>query len=200
MIAATLMSRQSAVTAISLMAALVLFVSALVSAAWISQDATPLLTFPRPDLRIPLGLAGIAAGVVAAKWMAGLPHMREQRARWVFFVMLPLCFFLGFFTGCERLFELYSFRRGVRAPRLAVVQVSDKSLNKGRRGRPDSYEAHLRSPFGGRRIDLKIDQNLFERMEPSRDCLDLLVERAPNGAVRLVKVVGASERTPPCSA
>ena len=190
--------RHAARTGLSLLGATIVFFSALLGAVSTSQDITPLLTIPRPDLRVPLGLSGIAAGVAVAKWVAGLPHIRERAARWVFFVMLPLCLALGFASGGERLFEMYSFQSDVSAPHLAVLRVRDTSLTPGRRGRPDSYQAHLLSPFDDRKVDLIIDQSLFERLEPSRDCLTLLVERARNGAVRMVKIVGVTDRSPSC--
>ena len=185
-------------TGLSFLGATIVFLSALLGTAWISQDATPLLTTPRPDLRLPLGLAGAAVGVAAAIWIAGLPHIRERTARWTFFVLLPLFLGFGSASGGERLFELYSFQKDVSAPHLAVARVRDKTLTRGRRGRADKYQAHLLSPFDDREVDLAIDRSLFERIQPLRDCLTLLVERAPNGAVRLIKIVRVTQRAPSC--
>ena len=191
-------ARGSPATGLALVAAALIFLLSLAGAGWMLNDATPLLTTPRPDLRLPFGLAGAASGFVAARWIMNLPYIRKRRARWVFIILLPLSLGFGLSAASERLYELVSFREGVDGTELATAPVVEKIRHNGRRGRDDRYQVTIVSPFGGREVSLRIGQALFERIEPSRHCLKIAIERASNGAVRMIDIAPAGENLSLC--
>jgi hypothetical protein len=159
------------------------------------DDATPLLTQPRPDLRWPLGLAGAVVGWLYTRRVLLLPPKPPNRfGRWSALVMIPL--FLGMFlaVASTRLYELVSFRNADRAPELATLAILDTSQGTGQRS--DNYRASVLSPWTGTGADLIIDRALFERLDPSRDCLTVLIEHASNGAARVIGIQGPTR----CSA
>jgi len=189
--------RRKASTGILLVAAALIFIGSMLVTAWLMDDATPLLTSPRPDFRLPLSLAGIAAGFFTARWIARLPVIREGARRWAFFVLLPVVFGTGLASAGERIYELVSFSEGRSTAERAGALVIEKSQSDRRFGE-DRYRIGVSNPFDERRISLEVNRMLFERVEPHRHCVTLVVERAPNGAARLIELSPAIRQVPSC--
>ncbi|MEG8058511.1 hypothetical protein QP150_19265 [Sphingomonas sp. 22L2VL55-3] len=43
------------------------------------------------------------------------------------------------------------------------------------------------NPVGKNVTEFRVDQDIYNRIEPNYECVTLLIEKAPNNAVRLVK-------------
>lgn len=157
-------------------------------------DPTPLLAEPRPDLDLPLGLIGIAAGLWAASRITSLPYARRRWGRWALWIMLPLWLGFGIPVSAERLREAFSFRNGGSLEEATVLLIG-KERSTTRRG-GDLFDATLVNPLDEESFDLRIDEITFKRIEPGRECVTLLLERASNGAVRLVRPVQWKVRCP----
>lgn len=148
-------------------------------------DQTPMLIDPGPDLDWPLGMIGIAMGLWSARRitsLSGTPKNKLGRA--ALWIMLPLLLCFGLPKLGGRLNEAISFRGGGVKEQLTVVVVG-KNRGTRRKGQP-FYEADLATPFTDRTVTLRVDEAVFDRIEPNRECVRLLIERAPNGAARLL--------------
>lgn len=158
-------------------------------------DPTPLLAEPSPNLDLPLGLVGLGAGLWSARRIAALPYVASRRAgRAALWIMLPLWLIFGLASLGDRAFELFSFRGGGSLEQ-ATVLVVEKDRSLRRRG-PDVYELGVASPIDDRVVDVRVDRATYDRAEPNRECATLLIERAPNGAARLVRPLRWKARCP----
>lgn len=178
------MSPEQRKIGVILSAAALLLFSTLGLAAWLADDPTPLLTPPRPDLGWPLGITGVVLGVIAARWMVGVPFIRERRGRWAFYILFPV------YLGCSlpmsgaAAYEAIGFRNaGVRRSVAFLVVETDRY--RGRRAGRHRYRAHIANPWGDR-FALRIGQDIYGRLRPYRSCVVLTTERARNGAMRVV--------------
>ncbi len=148
-------------------------------------DRTPLLVEPSPNLRWPLGLLGIAMGLWSARRITSLSSISRKRlGRVALWVMLPLLLSFGLVALGDRAHEAVSFRQGGLKEEKTVL-VLEKEKRTSRSGRV-FYEAGVVNPFTARRVTLRVDKETFARTEPLQDCVTLLIERAPNGAARLL--------------
>lgn len=158
-------------------------------------DGTPLLVEPSPDLDWPLGLAGVAMGLWSAYRITGLTYVSTKKlSRVALWIMLPLLLGFDLVALGDRVQEAISFRRGGMEEE-ATVLVAEKDTRSSRSGRV-FYEARVINPFDARPVTLRIDQATFARIEPLQDCVILLIERAPNGAVRLLMPLRWKVRCP----
>lgn len=158
-------------------------------------DRTPLLVEPSPDLDWPLGLAGFAMGLWSAHRITGLGYVSTKKlGRVALWIMLPLLLGFGLAALGERAQEAISFRRGGIKEETTVL-VAEKEKRTSRSGRV-FYEARVFNPLDARRVTLRIDQATFARIEPLQDCVTLLIERAPNGAARLLMPLRWKVRCP----
>ena len=148
-------------------------------------DPTPLLVEPEPDLDIPLGLAGVVAGLWSAHQITRLPFAADRKiGRWALWIMLPLWSGFGLPSFAARLQERHSFRNG-GAVEEVTVPVGEKESSSG--GRKASYSVSVISPVDQRAFDVRVDAATFEKVTPNVKCVTLLIERAPEGAVRLIR-------------
>ena len=155
-------------------------------------DPTPLLAEPRPDLDLPLGLGGVAAGLWSAGEITKLPGIRDRRRRWALWIMLPLWAGFGFAALGQWLYESHSFRDGASLAEETVMVVG-KQRTQGRR---TSYDVTVGNPVQDGVLDVPVAQSTFDRVEPNRECVTLLIERAPNGAARLIRRLRWKARCP----
>lgn len=159
------------------------------------RDSTPLLVEPRPDLDWPLGLLGFAAGLWSAIHITKLPYTPERKiGRIALWITLPLYLSFGLPVIGERTHEALSFRRGSLSEAVTML-VADKRRGTTRRGRV-FHEVTLSSPGNDREVILPIAQTTFDRVKPQRECVTIAAQRAPNGAVRLLRPVYWKVRCP----
>lgn len=156
---------------------------------------TPLLTEPRPDLDLPLIAIGAAAGLWAAIRITRLPAVAHRRfGRIALWIILPLWLSVGLVTAADRLYEAISFRHGGTWREVTLLLLETDRSTSRRGGK--SYRATFMSPAEERRVTIPIDEATFDRITPLRECLTILIERAPNGAVRLIRPVRWKVRCP----
>lgn len=150
-------------------------------------DETPLLVEPSPDLDWPLGLLGAGAGLWSASRLTRLPPVAHRRlGKIALLIMLPIWLAFGLVALGDRAQEAISFRHGT-VQEEATVAVLEKSSREGRRSRRVFYEAELANPFDEGEVTVRIEEGTFRRIEPTHECATILVERAPDGAARLVR-------------
>jgi hypothetical protein len=153
------------------------------------DDPTPLLVEPWPDPDLPLGLAGAALGLWAAFRMTAMPAVRRKRVgRIAAWLTLPAFVSFSLILLADRAYEAFSFRSGGRERTVTVLALEKEESARRSGGR--IYDLVVSNPFGPKRTKLRIDAPMFERIEPLRDCIAIQVERAPNDAVRLLRIVG----------
>jgi hypothetical protein len=159
------------------------------------NDPTPLLIEPTPDLDWPLGLLGLVAGLWAAIQITRLPYTpRHNFGRVSLWIILPLFLGFGLPAVADRAHEALSFRAG-SSMEAATAVVREKRIDRTKSGRV-IYKVTLNVPTGGNDIDLEIDQTTFERIEPQRECVTIAVERASDGAARLLRPLRWKVRCP----
>ena len=147
-------------------------------------DPTPLLVEPQPDLDIPLGFLGVCVGFWSAHQITRLSFAAHKRwGRWAFKIMLPLWLGFGLPALSERLQERHSFRSGGVLEEMSA-RVSEKSKHNGRR--KDVYKVRVIGTENKLAFDVRVDAAAFHQVQPNL-CATLLIERAPDGAARLVK-------------
>jgi hypothetical protein len=161
-------------------------------------DPTPLLAEPKPDLDWLLGLLGVAAGLWSASRITGLPYLESYLERHrvgavALWIMVPVWLGFGLASAAERTQEMLSFRDGGVKEEISVV-AKEKS-RRSSRGRV-SYDVDVMSPYDGRTISIPIDGAMFDTIEPNRGCVAIMIERAPNGATRVLKPVRWDEYCP----
>jgi len=150
-------------------------------------DQTPLLIEPSPDLDWPLGLLGGGAGLWSAYRITRLPLVANRKfGRIALLIMLPLWLGFGLAALGERAGEAMSFRNGAVQEEVTVT-VLQKSTRTGRRSGRVFYDVELANPFDGSEVSLRTDEAAFRRIRPRRECATLLIERAADGAARLVR-------------
>lgn len=148
-------------------------------------DQTPMLIDPGPDLDWPLGMIGIAMGFWSANRITSLPGAPKNKlGRAGLWIMLPLLLCFGLPKLGGQLSEAASFRTGGMKEQLTVIVVGKSRVT--RRGGQPFYEADLATPFNDHTVTLRVDEAVFDHIEPYRECVTLLIERAPNGAARLL--------------
>ncbi|MDD1451800.1 hypothetical protein NHF48_013845 [Sphingomonas sp. H160509] len=158
-------------------------------------DGTPLLVEPSPDLDWPLGLAGVAMGLWSAYRITGLTYVSTKKlSRVALWIMLPLLLGFDLVALGDRVQEAISFGRGGMEEETTVL-VAEKDTRTSRSGRV-FYEARVINPFDAHRVTLRIDEATFARIQPLQDCVTLLIERAPNGAARLLMPLRWKVRCP----
>lgn len=152
----------------------------------IIYDPTPLLVDPGAYLDWPLGLLGLGMGLWSASHITRLPYVSKKIiGRVSLWIMLPLLLSFGLPAFRNRMYEEFSFRRG-GAKEEVTAFLAEKSESTSRRGRT-TYQAGVLNSFFDHKIELRIDKSTFDRIEPYRECVRLLIERAPNGAARLIR-------------
>ena len=161
------------------------------------NDPTPMLAAPSAVPAILLGAIGLAAGLWSAHRIATLqlptgPAVR--RGRWALYIVLPAVLCLDLALSGNRLVETLSFRRGGTVER-ATVLVVGKETDKSRSGRV-SYVVSIANPVDQKTVQLHVRRTVHSRIEPNRDCVTLLTERASNGALRIVRPVEWRARCP----
>jgi hypothetical protein len=97
--------------------------------------------------------------------------------------MLPLWLSFGLVVLGNRLQEALSFEAGGLVEEVTVL-VGEKSRSSGRRL---IYDVDVISPDDERKVSVRIDQATFNRIKPYHECATVLIERAPNGAARLLR-------------
>jgi hypothetical protein len=160
-------------------------------------DPTPVLAKPDPDLDIPLGLLGFSVGLWAAYRITTMPYLQvasRRWGRWALRIMLPLWLCLGLTGLGDQIVEAISFRH-MNSFQEATVLVVGKETSTIRRGRT-FYDASVVSPVGENVIEFRVDQDVYSRIEPNRECVTLLIEKASNNAARLVKPLRWKVRCP----
>lgn len=151
-------------------------------------DPTPMLAKPDPDLDIPLGLLGFSVGLWAAYRITAMRYLQvasRRWGRWALRIMLPIWLCFGLTGLGNQIVEVISFRH-VNSLQKATVLVVGKETSTTRRGRT-FYVASVINPVGENIIELRVGQDIFDYLEPNRECVTLLIEKAPNNAVRIVK-------------
>lgn len=162
-------------------------------------DQTPLLVEPSPDLDWPLGLLGAGAGLWAASRITRLPPVANRwLGRIALLIMVPLWLAFGLVALGDRAQEAISFRHGT-VQEEATVAVLEKSTREGRRSRRVFYEAELANPFDGSEVTVRMDEGTFRRIAPAGECATILIERAPDGAARLVRPLRWQVPCPPAA-
>jgi len=152
------------------------------------EDPTPLLVEPAPDLDWPSGLVGVMAGLWSAMRITQLPYPTGNRlGKVALWIMVPLFLGFGLPAVVDRARESLSFRKGV-STEAATVLLTEKREVVTRSGRV-FYEATLASLVDHSEVAVRIDHTTFERIEPQRECVTIAIERASNGAVRLLKAL-----------
>ena len=66
-----------------------------------------------------------------------------------------------------------------------TVLTVEKSRVSGRR--KVTYEAVVISPVDETKVTVPVDMDTFDRIQPYRECVTMLIERAPDGAARIVR-------------
>lgn len=162
-------------------------------------DQTPLLVEPSPDLDWPLGLLGAGAGLWSASRVTRLPPVANRKlGRIALLIMVPIWLGFGLVALGNRVQEVISFRYGAAQESVAVA-VLEKSTREGRRSRRVFYEAQLENPFQRGEVTVRMDRDTFHRIAPGRECATLLIERAPDGAARLVRPLRWQVPCPPAA-
>jgi hypothetical protein len=147
-------------------------------------DPTPLLVEPEPDLDWPMGLLGVGLGLWSAHRITNLPYVQKRRIGAVaLWVMLPLWLSFGLVALGDRSQEALSFEAGGLVEEVTVL-VGEKSRSSGRRL---IYDVDVISPDDERKVSVRIDEATFNRLKPHQECATVLIERAPNGAARLLR-------------
>jgi len=164
-----------------------------VGSTTLAIDPTPMLAEPKPDLDLAVGLSGLVAGLWSARVITQLPYVANRRVgRWALWIMLPLWLGFGLASLAERLQEWNSFRGGSVSEEMAV-SITGKSKSSGRR---IVYTVSVASPVEEHDVSIRVDQAVFERVRPNHDCVTLLIERAPDGAARMIDPLNWNPR--PC--
>jgi len=151
-------------------------------------DPTPMLAKPDPDLDIPLGLVGFSVGLCAAYRITTMRYLQvasRRWGRWALRIMLPIWLCFGLAGLGNQIVEAISFRH-MNALQKATVLVVGKETSTTRQGRT-FYDARVINPVGKNVTEFRVDQDIYDRIEPNYECVTLLIEKAPNNAVRLVK-------------
>lgn len=153
----------------------------------ISDDPTPLLVEPSPDLDWPLGTIGIALGVWSADGICRFRHMPKHLwGRIALWVMVPLMLGYGLVALGNRVQEQMSFQvRGSTEQRL--VRVVERSRSKSRLG-PAVHRVGVAALGDRHAVHVRVNAATYGMLAPDRDCATVLVERAPDGAERLLRV------------
>jgi hypothetical protein len=153
----------------------------------LTLNQTTLLVEPSPDLDWPLGLLGAGAGLWSASRITRLPPAANHRLGPIaLLIMLPIWLAFGLVALGNRAQEAISFRHGT-VQEEATVAVLEKSTREGRRSRRVFYEAEVANPFDGSEVTVRMDEGTFRRIAPAGECATILIERAPDGAARLVR-------------
>jgi hypothetical protein len=142
-----------------------------------------MLAKPDPDLGIPLGLIGFSVGLWAAYRITTMPYLQvgsRRWGRWALRIMLPLWLCLGLTGLGGQIVEAISFRH-MNSLQEATVLVVGKQTSNTRRGRT-FYDVSAVSPVGENVIEFRVNQNVYDRIEPNRECVTLLIEKASNNA------------------
>ena len=160
-------------------------------------DPTPILAKPGTDLNIPLGMLGLSVGLWAAYRITAMRYLQvasRRLGRWALRIMLPLWLCFGLIALGNQTVEAISFRHGSSLQE-ATVLVVRKEASTTRRGRT-FYDASVINPVGTNVIEFRVDKDVYDRIEPNRECVTLLIEKAPNNAARLVKPLRWKVRCP----
>jgi hypothetical protein len=149
------------------------------------KDPTPVLSRPGPNVGVLFGLVGGVGGLWSAYNITRLPAIAGRSlGKFALWIMLPLWLAFGLGMSANRLAEAYAFRNGGTRSDV-ILGVLSKKDTKGRRGR-HTYTATVISPAGGGKTELTLSRELFARLTPYRDCLQLAVETTAKGAMRAV--------------
>ncbi len=98
--------------------------------------------------------------------------------------MLPLWLGFGAANLGRRAAAAFGFRHnGIVTP--ATARVSGESVTALRRR--TRYDVAIVSPAYWGIVTLEVGTTLHDRLVPGRDCVSLLIETAPDGAVRLLR-------------
>ena len=158
-------------------------------------DPTPLLVEPQPDLDWPLVMLGMAAGLWAAYRITRLvPFSKNTLGKVALLIILPLILAAGLKSFGDRVQEAISFRQGGQSAEISALVVS-KETSTSRKGRI-RYSIGIINPFGAEEIAVPVDEPTFTRAAPLKECVTLLIERAPNGVVRLLSPLRWNSRCP----
>lgn len=160
-------------------------------------DPTPLLAEPKPDLDWLLGLLGVGAGLWSASRITRLPYLasyleRRRLGAVALWIMVPVWLGFGLASAAERTQEILSFRSGGVTEEISVLAKEKRRSSRD----GGSYDVDVMSPYDGRTISIPIDGAMFDTIEPNRGCVAIMIERAPNGATRVLKPVRWDEYCP----
>lgn len=115
-----------------------------------------------------------------------LPTFPDRRlAKLAVLVTIPMLLGYGLVTLDERIREIISFRQGTLQEEV-TVPVIEKRSRDARRSSRVFYNVDLANPFDGPEPSLRVDAETYEGIDPER-CVTILIERASNGATRLVE-------------
>lgn len=155
-------------------------------------DPTPLVVDPKPSLDFPIAIVAILIGLWSARHITCLPSLANKRlGRWALWIMLPIWLGFGLTSLAARLQELNSFRAGTTTEEAMALIVEKEGSSGGR-----FHSVTVMSLADQRTVRIRVDRATFEKVKPNVSCARLLLQRAPDGAVRLIKPLSWSV---PCS-